>query len=162
MNKKTVIFIILNVVAVATAVFIFTNSLQSGETSMSASGTIVEWLRAIIAPVRKVSTEKLQYIVRKAAHFAEYFLLGIELSSIMLMISKKIFTPWLFMPLFLTLFTAAIDEFIQSFTGRTSLVSDVLLDFSGGVCALIFISCIYAFISAVKKNRNKPKITETL
>lgn len=162
MNKKAIIFIILIVLAAATAIFIFSNSLQSGEMSMAESASVIEWLRPIIDPAGRLSTEKLQFIVRKTAHFAEYFLLGLELSVITLTISKKIFTPWLFMPLFLILFTAVIDEFIQSFTGRTSLLSDVLLDFFGGVCALFFFICIYALISAVKKKKNKPRITETL
>ncbi len=162
MNKKTIIFIILIVLAAATAIFIFSNSLQSGEMSMAESASVIEWLRPIIDPAGRLSLEKLQFIVRKTAHFAEYFLLGLEFSVITLMISKKIFTPWLFMPLFSTLFTAVIDEFIQSFTGRTSLLSDVLLDFFGGVCVFVFYICIYALFSALKKKKNKPKITETL
>ena len=45
-------------------------------------------------------------------------------------------------PLFFVLVIAVGDEFIQSFVGRGSNVRDVLIDFSGGILAVIILQGI--------------------
>ena len=39
--------------------------------------------------------------------------------------------------LFFALLCAVADEFLQSFTGRTSSVRDVLIDFGGALCGML-------------------------
>ncbi|MBQ7339146.1 MAG: VanZ family protein, partial [Clostridia bacterium] len=73
----------------------------------------------------------------------EFFWLGMALCGVLIGASRKSegVAPLLSHPpvcgaLLFSLLTAVTDEYIQSFTGRTSSVSDVLLDFSGALCGL--------------------------
>lgn len=85
--------------------------------------------------------------VRKMGHFSEYFILAICFS---LFISKfknntmnKIITV-----LFICLFTAVLDEFIQRYTpNRTSSVMDILIDFTGSV----FGACVFYVLYTIKR-----------
>lgn len=92
--------------------FIFYNSLESKAESGARSGAVVEAIKPVLDPKGKISEEIFEHYVRKAAHMTEFGTLG--------------------MLMFGVLFVAALDEFVQSFTGRGSLVSDVLVDFAGG------------------------------
>lgn len=77
----------------------------------------------------------VEHHIRKMAHFCEFALLGLLLchSFSALGVSNRTATGYI---LFLALFAAVLDEYIQSFSpGRGSRVKDVLLDFSGVFCA---------------------------
>lgn len=77
----------------------------------------------------------VEHHIRKLAHFCEFALLGLLLchSFSALGVSNRTATGYI---LFLALFAAVLDEYIQSFSpGRASRVKDVLLDFSGVFCA---------------------------
>lgn len=80
--------------------------------------------------------QQMSLLIRKSAHFIEYFILAVLFSSCL----KKQSLKWIEMiiyPLFFVLVIAVGDEFIQSFVGRGSNVRDVLIDFSGGVIGII-------------------------
>ena len=123
----------------------------SGIDSNKKSGVIVDLIRPVIDPDGNMATYEIQYIVRKTAHFLEFFILGASLTVISFIIGKKILSPWIFMPMFFTLAAAVADEFVQSFTGRTSLVSDIVIDFSGGFSGILLITIIYTITYIVKK-----------
>ena len=77
----------------------------------------------------------VEHHIRKMAHFCEFALLGLLLchSFSVLGVSNRTATGYI---LFLALFAAVLDEYIQSFSpGRACRVKDVLLDFSGVFCA---------------------------
>lgn len=77
----------------------------------------------------------VEHHIRKLAHFCEFALLGLLLchSFSALGVSNRTATGYI---LFLALFAAVLDEYIQAFSpGRASRVKDVLLDFSGVFCA---------------------------
>jgi len=154
MVKKILYITTVFLVLASTAVFIFSNSMLSGEDSNQKSGVIVEIIRPIIDPDGHMATYEIQYIVRKTAHFMEFFILGASLTVISFLFGKKVFSPWLFMPMFFTLAAAVADEFVQSFTGRTSLVSDIVIDFSGGMSGIVLTIIIYAIFLAIKKHKN--------
>ena len=162
MTKKQIILAVLIALTVIFVTVIFYFSSKTGTASNAESGRIVKLIRPIIDPEGKMTDEEIQYIVRKTAHFTEYFILGALLSAIALIIPLKFPTPWIFMSLFATLFTAVTDEYIQSLVERTSLVSDVILDFSGGISANILAVAVFAVICAVKKRKNKAERIETL
>lgn len=90
-------------------------------------------------------------IVRKMAHFAEFFVLAVGLT---VFIKKNIS-----LIMFIGLFTAVADEFIQSRTSRTSKIDDVVLDFCGFLCGmiltLIFKMALKGFSNALKRRKNK-------
>ena len=80
-------------------------------------------------------------IVRKGAHLFEYAMLGSFLYLLFKCFKQREYNCWIY-ALFLVLLCATIDEFFQSFVGRTSSVRDVLIDFSGAIIGLSVISFI--------------------
>ena len=71
--------IILAVLIAATLAFIWSNSSDSPEDTHEKSDGIVEILKPILDPFDLVSDEDFSFLIRKAAHFSEYALLGAEL-----------------------------------------------------------------------------------
>lgn len=100
------------------------------------------------------------HIIRKTAHFAEFFLLGIITSAFRVFTKtpyKNIFTI-----LFMGLATAVSDETVQIFVdGRGSQVSDVLLDFSG-VLAGTLIALLFYIVMARHKKKKEEKTAESI
>ena len=87
----------------------------------------------------------INYYVRKNAHFFQYFIL-----SILLCVAVRQFklykTSEIFLLLFLLLLFPVIDEFIQKYIpGRTSNIFDIVIDFSGGVLAMLISNIGYKF-----------------
>lgn len=74
------IFLILTILTTA---FIFSNSLKNGEESNAQSAPIVEAVEEVLDPEDKVPTKTFNYLVRKAAHIAEYTVLGLWLGGLM-------------------------------------------------------------------------------
>ena len=129
MRKKQWIFLSLTILSTW---FIFSNSMQPAVDSGAQSGWIVSFVENffrccgfVIAP------GALTNLVRKAAHVTEFFLQGLFFGLFLLSLQKK-FSRQVIYLLFLGLFTACTDEFLQNFyAGRGSLVSDIFIDFSG-------------------------------
>jgi VanZ family protein len=92
------------------------------------------------------------FLVRKAGHFSVYFILGCLL---FLTLRKFVASTYLWTALIGLLF-ALFDELNQAYSsGRTSMIQDVLLDFAGIACALLFISAIRWIIQGLRWLRNK-------
>ncbi|MBA5851290.1 VanZ family protein [Clostridium sp. cel8] len=87
--------------------------------------------------------ERLNFIVRKCAHMFEYFILAI-LVSILLFTFKLKGKQAIVYIMFICLFYAVTDEFHQQFiAGRTSLVSDSLIDFTGSLIGMFLFYLLY-------------------
>ena len=124
-----------------TLVFIWSNSLAGSKQSNAFSGWVEHWLKPILDPQGKIPAKAFDYDVRKAAHCIEYAILGALL--VWVTASMKQVNVWLL--LFTVLLTAVIDETIQIFTGRTSQVQDVWIDFfgaSGGMLLAYGAKCL--------------------
>ena len=95
-----------------------------------------------------VSTDITEHIVRKLAHFTEFTALGMLLSIDTALFLKKM-KQYIWVPFFVGLLVALVDETIQLFPiGRSSKVTDVWLDFSGvifGTIILLVLRQIYLF-----------------
>lgn len=114
---------------------IFWNSLHTGADSGSMSAAVLHWLRSLPGTAWISS-----FVVRKAAHFTEFCILGTLYS---LAVHTRGYLPQkrLVIPLLGVLQTALIDESIQNFMpDRTSAVRDVIIDFSGGICAVLLVA----------------------
>lgn len=126
--------------------FIFSNSLKGPDASNESSGFFLRLLEPVTNFLDKyIPDADWNFIIRKGAHFTEFCILGILSSNMLLSIDKRKIKSFLGYNFFLVLSVAVTDEFIQSFTGRTSSVRDVLLDFCGafvGILAVIIISNI--------------------
>lgn len=117
--------------------FIFSNSLQDGETSNTASESVAQTIRPILDPQEKVEEDKFHVFTRKLAHGIEFCALGCSIGWLMWCVSGGMNAERVFTALFCLLSVAVTDEYIQSFTGRTSCVEDILIDFVGGLTGLI-------------------------
>ena len=122
--------------------FIWTNSVLSQESSGQMSGELTSLIKDMLGLRERVSDEFLHHIIRKTAHFTEFFILGALYTMIRACLPVKIRSALLIFPAFATLATAVTDEFIQSFTNRGSSVSDVVLDFCGALCAIIIFELV--------------------
>jgi len=163
-ESRSPALLILVVVALATVAFIIVNSLQSSEGSWSESNVVAALfepvLRCIYAVVGKAMSwmglPALSYgvFVRKLAHFCEYFLLGVECATLTAVLVGRAISPYVWTDLFIVLAVGVIDEFVQFTSGRTSLITDVMLDFSG---AALGIAVALAVAAIVFRRRRRGK-----
>jgi len=123
---------------------------MSREVSSSESG----WVMALIEPSLEIIVGKgnvTMHLVRKLAHFTEYFVLGAELTLYVDLRARRTSAPQTIiikvLPLVIGLITASLDETIQIFSGREPAVTDVLLDFCGVLTAFIIVRIILAIWS---------------
>jgi VanZ family protein len=138
MKKKSYIAVF---VTLAAAIVILHNSMYPIAQSDLQSGFVLHALNRFFSG-KGHDLVLTQYIVRKLAHFTEYFFFGLLL-TITLRTFHKMLQGVFFLELFLFLAVPMVDETIQIFyQGRTSNVVDVWIDFSGciagmGLCYLI-------------------------
>ncbi len=133
MKKKNILFISLFILF---TLYIFSNSMMPAEESMKQGGRIIAFLTQFF------SDHTATLIVRKSAHFLEFFIQGGLLSVVLFESFKKNYIYLLFSGLL----TAVIDEFIQNFSsGRGSMVSDCLIDFSGTLAVTLIVFIIWYF-----------------
>ncbi|MBZ9689194.1 VanZ family protein [Clostridium estertheticum] len=130
---------------------IFYNGTRQGETSQKTSKEVIKVASTVMnIPAAAIDTpgvkfNEVNYYVRKNAHFFQYFIFSIFLCS-----AAREFKLYkiseIFLVLFFLLLFPVIDEFIQKFVpGRTSLIFDVIIDFSGGVIAMLIYNICYKF-----------------
>jgi VanZ family protein len=137
--------------------FIFYMSSNNGEISHGQSTKVVNILENAQAKIENQAEDKttnnkvqsnekttvqntnennLDHIIRKNAHGFMYMVLAILVSSAFFSYNKRGRNIIVYI-LFVCLFYAVTDEFHQSFVpGRTSLVSDILVDFTGAFVGL--------------------------
>jgi VanZ family protein len=121
--------------------FIFFQSHQPDYISSMESNIIVDILNKLLAPLGGVKDVSFtSFVVRKCAHFIEYFILGILLFMGFKDINrlKQTFS----ISLLLGVIYAATDEIHQYFIpGRAMSIKDVFIDSLGvltGLCLLVF------------------------
>ncbi len=127
--------------------FIWWNSSKNGEESSGISQGVLYEIMQIFARIG-ISTDITEHIIRKLAHFTEFTAWGILLSIDTVLFLKNM-KQYVWIPLFIGLLVALIDETIQLFPiGRSSSVKDVWIDFSGvifGTILLLVLKQIYLF-----------------
>ena len=113
---------------------IFYFSHQSGDVSTQISDGVLNTVLSFLPNLFDYAF--FSYIIRKFAHFTEYFILGILVYHLMnqyRFVSKKEF---IWMILFCVIY-AISDEFHQLFIGdRSPKIFDVMIDSLGSCCAL--------------------------
>lgn len=120
--------------AIGIWIFIFSNSAQNGAESNAISGRVAEFLRPLLNPNGWIEEALYLRLVRKLAHFVEFGALGVCLSGAAANLDIK----WPY-PMGLAALTACADETLQSFTGRTNCLKDVLIDSAGAACGVLFV-----------------------
>ena len=131
---------------------IFYMSHQPGEVSSEQSGMVMELLTFLGVDLNSYFGELAGLIIRKIAHFTEYFILFIFAYRVLRYYCKKEQIKWY--GLLIVFFYACSDELHQGFIpGRGPSFKDVLIDTSGGLGALI-VAKIYENIQIKKSNKN--------
>ena len=132
--KKNKWLWILSALDLLNTLLIFSNSLKGSVSSTADSDSVISLLNPLIEWIfGKDHQLNLHFLVRKAAHLIEFGALGFLVTLLLFawkQRKKRYFRGYEF---FYVLAVAVVDEFIQSFTGRTSSVKDVLLDFFGAL-----------------------------
>jgi VanZ family protein len=139
--KKRGIFIIFCALTGLWILFIWYNSLKSGDVSGNMSGSVTAFINSLLSRLPS-SPSVSGLFVRKCAHFLEFAALALLFCvDIKLFFAIDRATPakrlcllWLALPL--SSLIAAIDETVQLFVpGRVGVITDVLIDSAGALCA---------------------------
>ena len=149
--------ILFGTLAVVVMSFIFTQSMLSREDSSAKSAVWLALLKPILDPNNRFSEEFIHNLVRKMAHFAEFGALGICVGGFTTNLGRLRGTRYVSLPMLITLATAVCDEFLQYFFERGSMVTDVVLDYSGALTGLLAVAAfvwIQARLASKKKERN--------
>lgn len=126
MNKKINLFLI-----IVWMIFIFIMSSFNADISSNQSGFIVNTISNIF---NINNLDLLTLIIRKLAHFTEYFILGLLLYNYDKNILKAIIICFIY---------AISDEVHQLFIiGRSFQIKDILIDALGSICGVYFIKKI--------------------
>ncbi len=122
--------------------FIFSQSLLDSVDSSELSGGITNNIYIFLNNLNiNININNLHNLIRKLAHFSEFFLLGL-FWGIYYHLEKAIKTPNIF-TIIQGIITASLDEFIQKFIpGRSGQLTDVLIDTSGVIFAVLIIYII--------------------
>ncbi len=148
------IFFILNIA------FILHFSLENGVQSSSSSGNFIKMITELLnlekGEFGTFNIEMFDTIinipVRKMAHFFIYFCLGATSTLLFVSIGSS---PLL--AFFVCMICAYTDETIQLYTpGRSGQISDVILDITASIIAIIIVNSLIKFI----KNKFKKNIIE--
>ena len=140
MNKKKIIYLVMLILWIG---FIFGNSLMNGKSSGSFSGSITEVIHNVLQNIHiNIKIETLHTIIRKGAHFSEYFLLGIImiLNVYQYLKEAKYFISF---SIGFCLLISIIDETIQTFVeGRSGNIVDVGIDSLGFLLSILIMSLL--------------------
>ena len=114
---------------------IFYFSHQSGDASMQLSDGILDSFKSLFQNLLDYHT--LSYIVRKIAHFTEYFILGLLIYHLVKQYRVISKTEIIWMILFCVIY-AMSDEFHQVFIGgRSPMIFDVIIDSLGSSLSIL-------------------------
>ncbi len=165
MKKKTswilpAVFALLVLVVMG---LIFYFSSENGLQSTSTSNGVTKWIIGIINPGyesmaaadKAAYFSKVAHYVRKAAHFSEYFLLGL-FSSLLVVSLLELFGKknvlFFLIPVGFSFLYAVFDEYHQRFVGgRAAQFTDVLIDTAGAVVATAFVALIFYLVGKRRK-----------
>ena len=163
-DKRTIKRIFFGGAVVCWCITIFLLSAQNADESSMTSGGFIRRMLELFVPdfltgtaaERAAMINRLQFAVRKTAHFTAYFVLGFLAAQVFLAFPKLKTSPrmclgaWLFSVLY-----AVSDEVHQSFVpGRAMQLRDVIIDSTG---ALLGVTISYGLSCAVYRHYERKK-----
>jgi len=152
-NPKRVSKVILIGWIIATTLFIICNSAMDYKSSHNASGSVTD----IIVSKDEGNHSETEKMLRKAAHLVEYAVLGLGVMLLTICWHIDSGKGFYGTALFYVLAVAVADEYIQSFSDRTSSTGDIILDFSGALLGMFVAWLVLKMFAIIKgKNNNCP------
>ena len=131
MKKKTSIILV-----IIWMIIIFIMSSFNADTSSSQSNIIVNFISNIFN-INNINL--LSFIIRKLAHFTEYFILGILLYNCFIIS----FRMNLYVPIIICIMYAISDEIHQLFvSGRCFQLRDIIIDTCGSITGIYLLKKI--------------------
>lgn len=153
---------VLIVLAIIWMGVIFMFSAQVSDESKSSSNKVTSAVVNTVISIKKenISEEKRQkiiedktFIVRKTAHFTEYFILGLIL-ILYLQTKEKLATKYIILAIIFCVLYATSDEIHQLFVdGRSCKIIDILIDTCGSSLAILGFTSIYKITTNLKKQK---------
>lgn len=113
---------------------------QAGASSHQTSGLMARLVYRIleILPGDWISFHSLKKLIRKIAHFTEYFILCLLLFNVIRLYFARLKAVWITAGI--CLFLAAMDELHQYFIpGRNANPKDIVVDMMGVIAAICFV-----------------------
>ena len=147
------LMLLLVLLTVMTVGFIWTNSCMPKEVSGEQSGFWMRLLQPILNPNGRIPEADFHQAIRKAAHFAEFAMLGFLVGGLFAAVAARAGKRFWSLPILLVLLVAVLDEYIQFFADRGSAVTDVILDFTGGLTGIALAAIVTLWI--LKKRGRK-------
>ncbi len=122
-------------------IFVFSTSLFTGENTARVLFPVLEWL---FPHASSTTILHIHEFIRKAAHFAEFFILSLTLLRGVRAGRSGWRLSWALAALAIAACYASFDEVHQAFVpGRTASIYDVLLDTSGAGVGQIFAAVLF-------------------
>lgn len=153
---------VLIVLAIIWMGVIFMFSAQVSDESKSSSNKVTSAVVNTVISIKKenISEEKRQkiiedktFIVRKNAHFTEYFILGLIL-ILYLQTKEKLATKYIILAIIFCVLYATGDEIHQLFVdGRSCKIIDILIDTCGSSLAILGFTSIYKITTNLKMQK---------
>jgi VanZ family protein len=128
-------------------------------TSENTSRIIIPILHWLLPHASTHALYRLHHIIRKCAHFTEYFIL-----SLLILRAIRAGRPgsrfaWALAAIAIVACYASLDELHQHFVpGRTAAVGDVLIDTSGGIAAQAVVALLMVWGHLRQKRNEKPEV----
>ncbi len=138
------------ILSLLTVMFIWGNSLKSISESSAQSSVIADKVQSVVDPQQKVEPPKFHNLIRKFAHGVEFFVLGLFVCGFTVCLGYEMNKKLISLPMLVVLLVAVADEWIQVYTGRGSLVTDVLIDFAGALAGLLMAAIVHQVILKFK------------
>ncbi|NNU78181.1 VanZ family protein [Clostridium estertheticum] len=155
MRKKHLNWIL--VIGWMMVIFIFSS--QVGDVSNENNKFVIYVFNLLGLNLNNIFGTLSDFIVRKASHFTEYFILYMLIYRAMNK-SKKIDMKIFITSILIVFLYACSDEFHQSFVpGRGPAFRDVMVDTCGGLTALLF---IYIRVTFKKRPASSNKVLTKL
>lgn len=149
--KNNICIVISALLVLLTTLFIFYNSSKSNEASHNDSQFFSEIISGnSVKTAVKTVNEPFVFSIRKIAHLIEFAALGISVICLILSIKQKIGKAFFGSGLFYVLAVAVADEYLQTFSGRSSSINDILLDFTGAVIGFLLTLILVFIVKYIK------------
>ncbi len=146
--RRRILFILLILVLL----LIWGQSFLPSDLSHRESGRFLD----LLTPVLEFFLGKgqvTQLVIRKLAHFTEFFILGSLISLLLPLDRKNRFFCCGF-----CLLSALLDETIQVFSDRGDQITDVWLDFSGAAAGILVITVLRCLLERRKQRRGSSSV----
>ena len=122
----------------AALIFIGSSNLLSS----SQTSALLRPLRALFPSASDTTLATIHFLIRKAGHLTEYFILAVLAARAFRTSSREFLRArWFLVSLLLVVTYALFDEFRQSFAAtRSASIYDSMIDSAGGLLGLLFYS----------------------